>query len=97
MNDRPRACTGTVDASQLHEQAALIALLHATTPTCPDVTADVLEGGQPLAVRRDRQDEHEPATLLGRPDTGGLLLSQAAKLAQPQPDAWDLCRANTRS
>jgi hypothetical protein len=71
VNERPRAYAGTVDASQRHEQAALIALLHATTPTWPDVTADVLEGGQPLAARRDRQDEHEPASLLGPPDTGG--------------------------
>jgi hypothetical protein len=34
-------------------------------------------------VRRDRQDEHEPATLLGPPDTDGVLLNLAGNLAQP--------------
>lgn len=48
MDETPRAYAGTADASQRHEQAALIALLHAMTPAWPDVTADVLEGGQPL-------------------------------------------------
>jgi DNA processing protein len=70
VNKRPGACAGAADASQRQEQAAPVALLRATTATWPDVTADVLEAGSALAVRRDRQDEHEPATLLGPPDTG---------------------------
>jgi DNA processing protein len=70
VNKRPGACAGAGDASQRQEQAAPVALLRATTATWPDVTADVLEAGSALAVRRDRPDEHEPATLLGPPDTG---------------------------
>ena len=62
----PRPTLGAVQASQ-QEQAALVALLRATTAAWPDVTADLLARGSALQVWRDWQSEQEPATLLDAP------------------------------
>jgi DNA processing protein len=55
-----------VESSQ-PEQAALVALLRATTAVWPDVTADVLARGSAVQAWRDWQREHGPASLLDAP------------------------------
>jgi DNA processing protein len=81
-----------VEASQRDEQAALVALLRATTATWTDVTADLLEAGSALEMWREWQGAHESTTLLDAPDSGDAdpRAAAAAEIGRWAEQGWVL-------